>query len=41
MSLSSFLWSIADLPRGDYKQAEFVRDIQHFTIPLRTGGLHV
>jgi type I restriction enzyme M protein len=41
MSLSSFLWSIADLLRGDYKRSEFGRAIQLFTIPLCMGCLHV
>nr|WP_218081204.1 type I restriction-modification system subunit M N-terminal domain-containing protein [Anthocerotibacter panamensis] len=33
-SLSSFIWSVADLLRGDYKQSEYV-DILPFTVLRR------
>ena len=31
MSLSSFIWSVADLLRGDYKQSEYGKVILAFT----------
>ncbi len=34
-SLSSFLWSVADLLRGDYKQSEYGRVILPFTVLRR------
>jgi len=34
-SLSSFIWSVADLLRGDYKQSEYGRVILPFTILRR------
>ncbi|MGC2457499.1 MAG: hypothetical protein WA435_05860 [Gallionellaceae bacterium] len=30
-ALSSFIWSVADLPRGDYKQSEYGKVILPFT----------
>jgi RHS repeat-associated protein len=35
MSLSSFIWSVADLLRGDYKQSEYGKVILPFTILRR------
>jgi type I restriction enzyme M protein len=35
MSLSSFIWSVADLLRGDYKQSEYGKVIQPFTVLRR------
>jgi type I restriction-modification system DNA methylase subunit len=32
MSLSSFIWSVADLLRGDYKQSEYGKVILPFTV---------
>jgi type I restriction-modification system DNA methylase subunit len=35
MSLSSFIWSVADLLRGDYKQSEYGKVItvnRHFDV---------
>jgi type I restriction enzyme M protein len=39
MSVSSFIWSLADLPRGDYKQSEFGKVYRTITVerPLRDG----
>ena len=34
-SLSAFLWSVADLLRGDYKQSEYGRVILPFTVLRR------
>lgn len=34
-ALSSFIWSVADLLRGDYKQSEYGRVILPFTILRR------
>lgn len=34
----SFIWSIADLLRGDYKQSEYGRVILPFTVLRRCGG---
>ena len=34
-SLSSFIWSVADLLRGDYKQSEYGRVILPFTVLRR------
>jgi type I restriction enzyme M protein len=34
-SLSSFIWSVADLRRGDYKQSEYGRVILPFTVLRR------
>jgi type I restriction enzyme M protein len=34
-SLSSFIWSIADLLRGDYKQSEYGKVILPFTVLRR------
>lgn len=31
-NLSSFIWSVADLLRGDYKQSEYGRVILPFTV---------
>ena len=35
MSLSSFIWSVADLLRGDYKQSEYGQVILPFTVLRR------
>jgi type I restriction enzyme M protein len=35
MSLSSFIWSVADLLRGDYKQSEYGKVIPPFTVLWR------
>ena len=35
MSLSSFIWSVADLLRGDYKQSDYGRVILPFTVLRR------
>lgn len=32
-NLSSFIWSVADLLRGDYKQSEYGKVILPFTVP--------
>jgi hypothetical protein len=40
MSLSSLIWSVAELLRGDYKQSEYGKVILSFTVPppgLRPG----
>ena len=34
-SLSSFLWSVADILRGDYKQANYGKVILPFTVLRR------
>lgn len=34
-ALASFIWSVADLLRGDYKQAEYGRVILPFTVLRR------
>ena len=34
-SLSTFLWSVADLLRGDYKQSEYGKVILPFTVLRR------
>ena len=34
-NLSSFIWSVADLLRGDYKQSEYGKVILPFTILRR------
>jgi type I restriction enzyme M protein len=34
-ALSSFIWSVADLLRGDYKQAEYGKVILPFTVLRR------
>jgi len=34
-SLSSFIWSVADLLRGDYKQSEYGKVILPFTVLRR------
>src|SRR3954451_9435621 len=34
-NLSSFIWSVADLLRGDYKQAEYGKVILRFTVLRR------
>jgi hypothetical protein len=36
-SLSAFIWSVAGLSRGDYKQS----DCGRVTLPLRCSGGHV
>ena len=44
MSLSPFIWSVADLLRGDYKQSEYGKVIpfsRHFYVfSRRTEGRH-
>ena len=35
MGLSSFIWSVPDLLRGDYKQSEYARVILLFTVLSR------
>jgi type I restriction enzyme M protein len=35
MSLSSFIWSVADLLRGDYKQSDYGKVILPFTVLRR------
>src|SRR6266550_2470908 len=35
MSLSAFIWSVADLLRGDYKQSEYGKVILPFTVLRR------
>ena len=41
-NLSSFIWSVADLLRGDYKQSEYGKVILPFTVlappRLRAGA---
>ena len=34
-ALSSFIWSVADLLRGDYKQSEYGKVVLPFTILRR------
>jgi len=34
-ALSALIWSVADLPRGDYKQSEYGRVILPFTVLRR------
>ena len=34
-SLSAFIWSVADLLRGDYKQSEYGKVILPFTVLRR------
>ena len=34
-NLSSFIWSVADLLRGDYKQSEYGKVILPFTVQRR------
>lgn len=34
-SLSAFIWSVADLLRGDYKQSEYAKVILPFTVLRR------
>ena len=36
-NLSSFIWSVADLLRGDYKQSEYGKVILPFTVLRRLG----
>ena len=36
-NLSSFIWSVADLLRGDYKQSDYGKAILPFTVPRRLG----
>ncbi|MFN9708669.1 MAG: type I restriction-modification system subunit M N-terminal domain-containing protein, partial [Burkholderiales bacterium] len=35
MSLSAFIWSVADLLRGDYKQSDYGKVILPFTVLRR------
>ncbi|MBU1412051.1 type I restriction-modification system subunit M N-terminal domain-containing protein, partial [Myxococcota bacterium] len=35
VNLSSFIWSVADLQRGDYKQSEYGKVILPFTVLRR------
>ncbi len=37
-NLSSFIWSVADLLRGDYKQSEYGKVILPFTILLQMNA---
>ena len=37
-NLSSFIWSVADLLRGDYKQSEYGKVILPFTVLRRREG---
>lgn len=39
INLSSFIWSVADLLRGDYKQSEYGRVILPFTVLRRLEGV--
>jgi type I restriction enzyme M protein len=39
MSLSSFIWSVADLLRGDYKQSQYGRVILPFTVLRRLDSV--
>ncbi len=41
MSLSSFIPSLADLLRGDYKPSEYGKVILPFTVLRRMDYLHV
>ena len=34
-NLSSFIWSVADLLRGDYKQSDYAKVILPFTVLRR------
>jgi hypothetical protein len=36
-SLSAFIWSVADLLRGDYKQADYGKVILPFTVLRKIG----
>ena len=36
-ALSSFIWSVADLLRGDYKQSDYGKVILPFTDPIIVG----
>ena len=38
-NLSSFIWSVADLLRGDYKQSEYGKVILPFTVLRRLDCL--
>ena len=38
-ALSSFIWSVADLLRGDYKQSEYGRVILPFTVLRRLDAV--
>jgi type I restriction enzyme M protein len=38
-SLSSFIWSVADLLRGDYKQSEYGKVILPFTVLRRLDSV--
>ena len=38
-NLSSFIWSVADLLRGDYKQSEYGKVILPFTVLRRLNRL--
>src|ERR1700692_1196807 len=39
-ALSSFIWGLADLLRGDYKQSDYGKVILPFTLLRRFGALH-
>lgn len=41
MRLSSFIWTVTDLPRADYKQSEYGEVILPFTILRHMDCLHV
>jgi hypothetical protein len=38
-NLSSFIWSVADLLRGDYKQSEYGKVILPFTVARRRASI--
>ncbi len=37
-SMAAFLWSVADLLRGDFKQSQYGRVILPFTVLRRRSG---
>ena len=39
-NLSSFIWSVADLLRGDYKQSDYAKVILPFTVLRRLESEH-
>lgn len=41
MNLSSFIWPVANLPRGDYKLTRYCKVILPFTALCRMDCLHV
>jgi len=40
-SVAAFIWSVADLLRGDYKQADYGKVILPFTLLRRLDGMCV